>query len=40
MVLFASPAKPFAMTAKLQPRRPVILQVYKGEIDAAYNDQN
>jgi hypothetical protein len=37
MVLVTYASKPFEMTAKLAPRRPVALEAYKDEIEAAYN---
>lgn len=37
MILVAHPQQPFDMTAKMQPRRKVVLEMYQMEIDAAYN---
>lgn len=36
MILVASPEKPFDLTAKMQPRRNVVLETYQMEIDSAY----
>lgn len=36
MILVTDPARPLEMTAKLTPRRSVVLMTYKSEIDAAY----
>ena len=36
MILIASPSKPLSYTAKLTPRRGIILKDYAQEIDAVY----
>lgn len=36
MIIVARPDKPFDLTGKLQPRRPVVVKTYQSEIDAAY----
>ncbi|KAK7057628.1 acetyl-CoA synthetase-like protein [Favolaschia claudopus] len=36
MILLADPEKPFALTSKLQPRRFVVFDQYRDELDAAY----
>lgn len=37
MILVASPSKPFEYTAKNDPRRQYMINLYKAEIDALYD---
>lgn len=37
MILIASTHKPFQYTAKLTPRRHVVIKMYEDEIEALYN---
>ena len=38
MIIVASPSKPFQFTAKAQPRRKIIMEEYRDEIEALYKE--